>query len=109
MNSPLKRQPRNEVISVRLTEDRLKLLERYRKILSEQQGDDVSLAEAAFLVIDQRAAFLDRKTERELLLRDPPASLLQIRKKWESQHTLSLAEWDVLVQYMQIATEEETQ
>src|SRR5262249_14884235 len=48
-------------------------------------------------------------TERELLLRDPPASLLQIRKKWESQHALSLAEWDVLVQYMQIATEEETQ
>ena len=109
MKSPFKRQPRNEVISVRLTEDRLKLLERYRKILSEQEGHDVSLAEAAFLVIDERAAVLDRETERELLLRDPPASLLQIRKKWESQHALSLAEWDVVVQYMQIATEEENQ
>lgn len=109
MMSPFKRQPRNEVISVRLTEERLKLLERYRKLLSEQEGHDVSLAEAAFLVIDERAAVLDRETERELLLRDPPASLLQIRKKWESQHALSLAEWDVLVQYVQIATEEETQ
>lgn len=109
MMSPFKRQPRNEVISVRLTEERLKLLERYRKLLSEQEGHDVSLAEAAFLVIDERASILDRETERELLLRDPPASLLQIRKKWESQHALSLAEWDVLVQYMQIATEEGTQ
>lgn len=109
MMSPFKRTPRNEVISVRLTEERLKLLERYRKLLTEQEGHDVSLAEAAFLVIDERAAVLDRETERELLLRDPPVSLLQIRKKWESQHALSLAEWDVLVQYMQIATEEETQ
>ncbi|HEV2196058.1 MAG TPA: hypothetical protein VGR55_10785 [Candidatus Acidoferrum sp.] len=109
MKSAFKRPPRNEVISVRLTEERLKLLERYRKILSEQEGHDVSLAEAAFLVIDERAAVLDRDTERELLLRDPPASLLQIRKKWESQHALSLADWDVVSQYMQIATEEESQ
>jgi len=109
MKSPFKRQPRNEVISVRLTEERLKLLERYRKLLSEQEGHDVSLAEAAFLVIDERAAVLDRETERELLLRDPQASLLRIRKKWESQHALSLAEWDVVAQYMQTASEEETQ
>src|SRR5215469_18920374 len=109
MMSPFKRAPRNEVISVRLTEERLKLLERYRKLLSEQEGHDVSLAEAAFLVIDERAAVLDRETERELLLRDPQASLLRIRKKWESQHALSLAEWDVVAQYMQTASEAETQ
>lgn len=109
MMSPFKRTPRNEVISVRLTEERLKLLERYQKILSEQEGHDVSLAEAAFRVIDERAGVLDRETERGLLLGDPTASLLRIRKKWESQHALSLADWDVLAQYMQIATEEETQ
>ena len=109
MMSILKRQPRHEVISVRLTEDRLKLLERHRKLLSEQLGREVSLGEAAFLVIDERAALLDRDTERQELLSNPTASLHRIRKKWESQHALSLAEWDVLALYIQIGAEEETQ
>lgn len=109
MMSILKRQPRHEVISVRLTEDRLKLLERHRKLLSEQLGREVSLGEAAFLVIDERAALLDRDTQRQELLGNPTASLYRIRKKWESQHALSLAEWDVLALYVQIGAEDETQ
>jgi hypothetical protein len=109
MMSFLKKQPRHEVISVRLTEDRLKLLERHRRLLSEQLGREVSLGEAAFLVIDERAALLDRDTERRELLCHPTASLYRIRKKWESQHAISLAEWDVLVLYVQIGAEEETQ
>jgi len=109
MMSILKRQPRHEVISVRLTEDRLKLLERHRKLLSEQLGREVSLGEAAFLVIDERAALLDRDTQRQELLGNPAASLYGIRKKWESQHELSLAEWDVLALYIQIGAENETQ
>jgi len=109
MMSILKRQPRHEVISVRLTEDRLKLLERHRKLLSEQLGREVSLGEAAFLVIDERAASLDRDTQRQELLGNATASLYRIRKKWESQHALSLGEWDVLALYIQIGAEEETQ
>jgi hypothetical protein len=109
MMSILKRQPRHEVISVRLTEDRLKLLERHRKLLSEQLGREVSLGEAAFLVIDERAALLDRDTQRQELLGNPTASLYGIRKKWESQRELSLAEWDVLALYIQIGAEDETQ
>lgn len=109
MMSILKRQPRHEVISVRLTEDRLKLLERHRKLLSEQLGREVSLGEAAFLVIDERAALLDRDTQRQELLGNPTASLYGIRKKWESQHELSLAEWDVLALYIRIGAEDETQ
>jgi hypothetical protein len=109
MMSILKRQPRHEVISVRLTEDRLKLLERHRKLLSEQLGREVSLGEAAFLVIDERAALLDRDTQRQELLGNPTASLYRVRKKWESQHELSLAEWDVLALYIQIGAENETQ
>src|SRR5437899_11686298 len=100
MMSILKRQPRHEVISVRLTEDRLKLLERHRKLLSEQLGREVSLGEAAFLVIDERAALLDRDTQRQELLGNPAASLYGIRKRWESQHEISLAEWDVLALYI---------
>ena len=109
MMSILKKKPRHEVISIRLSEDRLKLLERYQKLLSEQLGRSVSLGEAAFLVIEERVAGMDRETARHEMLRTPTASLYHIRKKWESQHTLSAAEWDVLAQYVQIGTEQEAQ
>src|SRR5271167_665604 len=95
VKSILKKKPRHEVISIRLNEDRLKLLERYQKVLSEQQGRDVSLGEAAFLVIEERVEGMDRETARHEMLNAPTASLYRIRKKWESQHTLSAPEWDV--------------
>jgi hypothetical protein len=105
----LSKKPRHEVISIRLNEDRLKLLERYQRLLTDQTGRDVSLAEAAFLVIEERAVGMDRETARHEMLNTPTASLYHIRKKWESQHTLAIAEWDVLAQYVQIGTEEEAQ
>src|ERR1700693_1577473 len=107
--SILSKKPRHEVISVRLNEDRLKLLERYQRLLTDQLGRPVSLAEAAFLVIEERVAGMDREASRHEMLSMPTTSLWSIRKKWESQHTLSSAEWDVLAQYVQIGTEEETQ
>ena len=100
----LSKKPRHEVISIRLNEDRLKLLERYQRLLSDQTGRDVSLAEAAFLVIEDRVVGMDRETVRHEMLSTPTASLYHIRKKWESQHTLSIAEWDVLALYVQIGT-----
>ncbi len=109
MMSILKKKPRHEVISIRLSEDRLKLLERYQKVLSEQRGREVSLGEAAFLVIEERVEGMDRETARHEMLSTPTASLVHIRKKWESEHALSAAEWDVLMHYMQIGAEEETQ
>ena len=48
MMTILKKTPRHEVISIRPSEDRLKLLERYQKVLSDQLGREVSLGEAAF-------------------------------------------------------------
>src|SRR5260370_19485086 len=107
--SILKKNPRHEVISIRLSEDRLKLLERYQKVLSEQRGREVSLGEAAFLVIEERVEGMDRETARHEMLSTPTASLYHIRKKWESQHALSVAEWDVLMHYTQIGAEEEIQ
>src|SRR5437016_3616855 len=86
MMSILKKKPRHEVISIRLSEDRLKLLERYQKVLSEQRGREVSLGEAAFLVIEERVEGMDRETARHEMLSTPTASLYRIRKKWESQH-----------------------
>jgi hypothetical protein len=89
MMSLLKKKPRYEVISIRLNEDRLKLLERYQRVLGDQLGREVSLGEAAFLVIEERGAGLDRETMRHEMLSTPTSSLYHIRKKWESQHTLS--------------------
>lgn len=107
--SILSKKPRHEVISVRLNEDRLKLLERYQKLLTDQLGRPVSLAEAAFLVIEERVVGMDREASRHEMLRTPTESLYRIRKKWESQHNLSSSEWDVVAEYMLIGTEEESQ
>ena len=60
MMSILKKQPRHEVISIRLSETRLNFLERYQKLLSDQLGRSVSSGEAAFLVIEERVAGMDR-------------------------------------------------
>jgi hypothetical protein len=103
------KQPRHEVISLRLNEDRLALLERHRAVLSSQLGRDISLAEAAFMAFEGRAPQLDREAARHELLQTPTASLARIRKRWATEHALSLAEWDVLAEYLRISTEEERQ
>ena len=107
--SILRKKPRHEVISVRLNEDRLKLLERYQKLLTDQLGRPVSLAEAAFLVIEERVVGMDREATRHEMLKTPTESLYYIRKTWESQHGLTSPQWDVLAEYVQIGSEEESQ
>jgi hypothetical protein len=107
--SILRKTPRYEVISVRLNEERLALLERYRDSLTEQLGRPVSIAEAAFLVIEDRAVGMDRAASRHELLQTPTKSLDRIRRRWASEHTLSAAEWDALAWYVQIGAEEERQ
>ena len=101
-----KHTPRHEVISLRLNTDRLNLLKRSQKALSDQLGRPVSLAEAAFLVFEQRAVEQDRQASRFELLQAPTASLEAIRAQWESQHTLSAAQWDVLAEYVLAGAEE---
>src|SRR5437762_6899940 len=103
------KSPRHEVISVRLNKDHLALLERYRDVLAERLRRPVTIAEAAFLVIEDRAVGMDRAASRRELLQTPTKSLDRIRKRWASQHTLSAAEWDALAEYVQIGAEEERQ
>lgn len=109
MMSVLGRKRKNEVISVRLNDERLQLLERYRKLLTEQLGRPISLAEAAFIILEERVEGVDREASRLEMLNAPTASLWRIRKKWESQHTLYSAEWDVLAEYVQIGADNERQ
>src|SRR2546428_7138044 len=107
VKSIVKRAPRHEVISVRLNEERLALLERYRDSLASELGRPVTIAEAAFLVIEDRAAGMDRAASRYELVLDPTTSLDRIRRRWAFEHTLSAAQWDVLAEYVQVGTEEE--
>jgi hypothetical protein len=104
-----KKTPRYEVISVRLNEDRLALLERYRNMLAGQLGRTVSIAEAAFLVLEERAVGMDREASRFEMLQTPTASLARIRSRWASEHTLSAPEWDVFAEYVQIGADHERQ
>lgn len=103
----VKKQPRYEVISVRTNPERLALLKRYQHALADQLGRRISIAEAAFLVIEGRAIEMDRTATRHEMLQTPTASLDRIRKRWTSQHTLVAAEWDVLAEYAQIAADTE--
>src|ERR1700693_830476 len=104
-----KKTPRNEVISLRLSEERLELLERYRRAFTDELGREVSLSEAAFLALEDRAVGMDRTAAPGELLKTPTTSLARIRQQWESQHALSAAEWDVLAEYVRIGAEEERQ
>src|SRR5712692_10664650 len=105
----LKKTSRSEVVSLRLSEERLELLERYRRAFAAELGREVSLSEAAFMALEDRAAGMDRTAARVELLKTPTASLAQIRKRWESQHALSAVEWHVLAEYVRIGAEEERQ
>ena len=103
----LKKTPRSEVVSLRLNQARLELLERYRRAFAEELGREVSLSEAAFLALEDRAVGMDRRAARIELLKTPTESLARIRKRWESQHALSAVEWDVLAEYVRIGADEE--
>jgi hypothetical protein len=92
-----------------LNEDRLALLERYRTMLAGQLGETVSIAEAAFHVLEDRAVGMDREASRFEMLQAPTASLARIRTRWASEHTLSAPEWDVLAEFVLAGAEEERQ
>ncbi|MGH9411187.1 MAG: hypothetical protein ACRD1V_17230 [Vicinamibacterales bacterium] len=103
------KQPRHEVISLRLNHARLEVLERYRQAFADELGRDVSLSEAAFLALEDRAPGMDRAAARIAFLKTPTDSLARIRQRWESQHALSAVEWDVLATYVRIGADEERQ
>jgi hypothetical protein len=107
--SNVRNRPRYEVVSIRMTKERLALLERYRSALAEQHRRAVTIAEAAFLVLEERAIGVDRFAARHELLQNATASLDRIRRRWASHHTLSAAEWDVLAEYVHTGTDVERQ
>jgi hypothetical protein len=102
-----KRSPRHEVISLRLSEARVELLERCRRAFADELGRDVSISEAAFLALEDRATEMERTAARAELLRTATSSLAAIRRQWEARHGLSAPQWDVLVEYVRIGADED--
>jgi hypothetical protein len=100
---------KQDVISLRLSEERTEVLERHRMILIEQLKRPVTLSEAAFLVLDDRIQTVERETSLHEFLKNPAESLWKTRERWESEHTLTLSEWDFLVIYLQAGAEEHRQ
>src|SRR5580658_2896648 len=103
----VKKTPRSEVVSLRLSEARLELLERYRRAFADELGRDVSLSEAAFLALEDRAAGMERTAARAELLRTPTASLSAIRRQWGARVGLSVPQRDVLPEYVRIGADED--
>lgn len=85
------------------------LLDRYRQALNRRLGRDVSVAETAFLMMEDRAEEVDRETTRDELRQTPTTTLDRIRKRWAAEHSLSQPEWDIVAEYVQIGSEEERQ
>jgi hypothetical protein len=94
--------PRHEVISMRLSADRLALLRRFRAAQAERLGRDVSIAEAAFLALEGRAPEIERHTEAHELHRDPTLALARLHARWERERSLSSAQWELLAEYVAI-------
>ena len=100
---------KQDVISLRLSEERVEVLERHRLILMEQLNRPVTLSEAAFLVLEDRMQTVEREGTLHEFLKNPAESLWNIRQRWEAEHTLSVAEWDFLAIYLQAGAEEQRQ
>jgi hypothetical protein len=92
-----------------LNRDRHLLLKRYRDTLAADLGRPVSLAEAVFIVLENRALEVERFTTRHEYHQTPTIVLHRIRTRWESERTLSAAQWDMLAEYVCVGTDHEQQ
>lgn len=99
-------KPQQQTLSVRISEALREYLERARRVLSNGHGAPASLSEVAKMLLEQaKRNPLDDCFEVVELLRNPTATLLGIRAKWEQQRALSRAEWIVLARYLEVACE----
>jgi len=103
----MERKPQQQTLSIRITDTLRDFLERSRLVLSLGRGESVSTSDVAKILLESaKDDRLDSRLEvAELLLR-PTESLSAIRIKWERKQPLSRAEWILIGQYIQTATEE---
>ncbi len=104
----MERKPQQQTLSIRISETLREFLERSKQVLSSGgRGESVSTSDVAKMLLESaKEDRLDFRLEVAELQRDPTASLIGIRRKWQGQQPLTRSEWIFLGQYVQVATED---
>jgi len=92
-----------QTLSVRISDALRRRLENARQMFSRTEGDSMSISEVAKRFLESAQ---DDNIEASELLSRPTETLLNIRRKWEGQLSLSGPEWLALVYYVQIGCEQ---
>jgi hypothetical protein len=95
-------KPQQQTLSVRISDALRRRLERARQLTASKTGESVSTSEIAKQLLESAR---EDRLDVVNLLSDPTETLLQIRRKGEAQHPLSLAEWTVLAHFVHEGTE----
>lgn len=99
-------EPQQTTLSIRIPQSLREFRQRLRAALANGRKERVSLSDAAKrLLVGAQQSPLDEKLRVSSLLRDPTATLLEIRAKWERQAVISPAEWVVLARYIELVCE----
>src|SRR5260370_731432 len=97
-------KPQQQTLSVRISDALRRRLENARQLFAQPDGEEsVSISEVAKRFLE---AAQDEHVEAGELLGRPTATLLNIRRKWERQQSLSRPEWMALGYYLQVGCEE---
>ena len=104
----MERKPQQQTLSIRISETLREFLERSKQVLSSGgRGESVSTSDVAKMLLESaKDDLLDFRLEVADLQRDSTASLVGIRRKWQSAQPLTRSEWVFLGQYIQVATED---
>lgn len=104
----VERKPQQQTLSIRISETLREFLERSKQVLSSGgRGESVSTSDVAKMLLESaKDDRLDFRLEVADLQRDPTASLVAIRRKWQGEQPLTRSEWVFLSQYIQVATQD---
>jgi hypothetical protein len=91
-------RPQQQTLSVRITEQMRRRLERARKLMSEKLGENVTTSEIAKQLLESAR---ENRLEIVDLLEDSTKSLREMRQKVLDGNPLSQAEWAVLAHFVQ--------
>lgn len=96
------KQQQQETLSLRISRELRKRLDKMREVTARVTGEYVSTSEVAKQILESAPGhqLQDRIAVAELL-NEPTESLVTIRRKCEAHQTLSRAEWTVLAHYVQ--------
>ena len=103
----MERKPQQQTLSIRISETLREFLERSKQVISNGRGENVSTSDVAKILLESaKDDRLDFRLEVAELQSAPTEALAAIRTKRERKQPLSRAEWILIGQYIQTATEE---